>query len=81
MVLGVNQEPGNVAQVRHFMRSRKLGFPTVIDPGNISQRWGVFTFPTSFLIDREGKVRASYRGVASPGRLRRDIEDLLGPSV
>ena len=79
-VLGVNQEPGQEAKVRRFMERRGLTFPSLIDPGELSRGWGVYTFPTSFLIGRDGKIRRVYRGPASEAQLRRDIEDALGAS-
>ena len=79
-VLGVNQEPGQEEKVRRFMRRRNLTFPSLVDPGGLSQSWGVFTFPTSFLIGRDGVIRSVYRGPASDARLRRDIEAALASS-
>ena len=80
MVLGVNQEPGQEDRVRRFMTQRGLTFPSLVDPGHLSRGWGVFTFPTSFLVGRDGVIRNVYRGPASESRLRRDIEDALGAS-
>ena len=80
MVLGVNQEPGQVERVRRFMRRRGITFPSLVDPGGLSRGWGVYTFPTSFLIGRDGTIRTVYRGPASAARLRRDIEDALSAS-
>ncbi len=79
-VLGVNQEPGQTERVRRFMERRGLSFPTLIDPGGLSRAWGVYTYPTSFLIGRDGMIREVYRGPASASRLRRDIEAALDPS-
>jgi len=76
-VLGVNQEPGQDATVAAFMRRKNLSFETVMDPGTIARAWGVYSFPTSFLIGRDGKIRQLYRGPASEARLRHDIEDAL----
>lgn len=76
-VLGVNQEPGHDATVAAFMRRKNLTFETVMDPGNIAPRFGVYSYPTSFLIGRDGKIRELYRGPASEARLRRDIEAAL----
>ena len=80
MVLGVNQEPGSQERVRRFMRNRGITFPSLVDPGGLSRGWGVYTFPTSFLIGRDGMIRRVYRGPASVARLRRDIEDALSAS-
>ncbi|MCA9550509.1 MAG: redoxin domain-containing protein [Myxococcales bacterium] len=79
-VLGVNQEPGQEDDVAAFMRARNLSFETVVDPGEISQTWGVYTFPTSFLIDQQGVIRKVYRGPQPELRLTHDIEALLGPA-
>lgn len=76
-VLGVNQEPGQTEKVRRFMTERGLTFDTVVDDGPIARGWGVYTFPTSFLVDRTGEVRQAYRGPVGEDRLRRDIEALL----
>jgi peroxiredoxin len=76
-VLGVNQEPGQEAEVAAFMRARALSFDTVMDPGEIAQSWGVYTFPTSFLVDQRGVIQQVYRGPQSEARLARDIEALL----
>ena len=77
LVLGVNQEPGESEKVQRFMRQRQLTFPTVLDPGAIARTWGVYTFPTSFLVGRDGVIRKTYRGPASEERLRQDIERAL----
>lgn len=77
-VLGVNQEPGQDAHVAAFMRRRGLAFPTVMDPGDIGRSWGVYSYPTSFLIGRDGRILQIYRGPAPETRLRRDIQRALG---
>jgi len=76
-VLGVNQEPGQETKVRRFMERRGLAFPSLVDPGPLSQTWGVYTFPTSFLVGRDGVIQKVYRGPAADARLRRDIEAAL----
>ena len=77
VVLGVNQEPGQTEKVRRFMAERGLTFDTVVDEGPIVREWGVYTFPTSFLVDQTGEIRQAYRGPVEEDRLRRDIEALL----
>ena len=77
VVLGVNQEPGAEAQVRRFLLGRKLTFDNVVDQGEIHLGYGVHSFPSSFLVDRDGVIRHAYRGMVSESRLRADIEALL----
>jgi peroxiredoxin len=77
VVLGVNQEPGEEEMVRRFLERRKLTFPSVIDRGTIHVAYGVYTFPTTFVIDRDGVVRTTFRGPASKETLERAIEPHL----
>lgn len=77
VVVGVNQEAGDEDLVRKFLRDRSITFPIGMDNGRISRDYGVFTFPTSFLIGKDGVIRATYRGVSQESRLRRDIEEQL----
>lgn len=77
VVLGVNQEPGNEANVQRFLKRRNITFPSVVDPGEIHRSYGVYTFPTSFVIDRKGVIKKTFRGLVSERRLRAAIEDAL----
>lgn len=45
----------------------------VEDP-ETAERWGVFSVPTTFVLDKEGKPREVNHGVADIHKLRRQIE-------
>jgi peroxiredoxin len=77
VVVGINQEPESPDRVRGFVSSRGLSFPVVLDPGGIRRDFGVHSFPTSFLVDREGTICEVYRGPVSPEKLSKAIEALL----
>lgn len=77
VVIGVNQEAGQEGHVKAFVRDRGLTFPIAMDAGEIARAYGVFTFPTSFLVDREGHIHHVYRGAPSERELAREIEELL----
>lgn len=77
-VVGVNQEPGEEARVRAFVAGRGLSFPSVVDHGHVGTRYGVTSLPTTYLVDRKGKVRAVFRGLVPAGRLEQAIEEVLG---
>jgi cytochrome c biogenesis protein CcmG/thiol:disulfide interchange protein DsbE len=76
-VLGVNQEPGLEGHVAAFMRARGLSFTTLVDPGGLSAAWGVRSYPTSFLVGRDGRILDTYRGLTGERRLAAAIEDAL----
>lgn len=84
-VVGVNQEPNAREPVRQFLRRRGLSFPNVADAGRgVARRYGVYTYPTTVLVDRHGRIARRYRGTVSAARLERDVRDLLaepGPTA
>ncbi|MCK6549084.1 TlpA family protein disulfide reductase [Myxococcota bacterium] len=81
VVLGVNQEAGEEGMVRDFLAKKNITFPSVMDDGHIARDYGVFTFPTSFLIGRDGVVRSIHRGVAIEARYTGAIEELLAEAA
>ncbi|MCB1738155.1 MAG: TlpA family protein disulfide reductase [Gammaproteobacteria bacterium] len=46
--------------ILEFMSKVQVNFPVLIDPqGKVADAWRVFAFPSSFLIDRAGRIRYS----------------------
>ena len=76
-VVGVNQEPDDPLHVRGFLERQQISFPSVLDPGGIAASYGVYSFPTSFLVGPDGIIRKTYRGPPAASRLRRDLEEVL----
>jgi thiol-disulfide isomerase/thioredoxin len=58
-IVSINfKEP--VAHMREFLRRVAVDFPVLMDADGVAARdWGVFAFPTSFLLDRDGRIRYS----------------------
>ncbi|MBX2813661.1 MAG: TlpA family protein disulfide reductase [Myxococcales bacterium] len=76
-VLAINQEPGQIPMLRSFVASRELTFPVVVDSGTIADTYRVSVLPTMVLIDRNGVVRAYFRGTVGEKRLAALVESLL----
>ncbi len=48
----------NPQQIHKFMRRVKVDFPVLLDSnGRVAAQWQVFAFPSTFVIDANGKVR------------------------
>ncbi|OZB73586.1 MAG: hypothetical protein B7X37_08185, partial [Halothiobacillus sp. 14-55-98] len=55
-VLSINFKE-STAHVRHFMKQFSVHFPVLIDrQGDVAAQWGVFAFPSSFLVDDQGRI-------------------------
>ena len=69
--------------VKAFLSKMQLGFPILLDAdGSNTQRWKVFALPTSFLLDREGRVRYVLTGPTEwdEGEALKIIETMLAES-
>jgi thiol-disulfide isomerase/thioredoxin len=79
VMLGVNSgEPA--AEVEDFLKVVKVDFDILLDSDSaVTRRWKVFGLPTSFLIDRQGKVRYSLTGTTEWDGLEAValVEDLM----
>ncbi len=58
-VLSINFKE-SPAHVTAFMKQFSVHFPVLIDrQGDVAAQWGVFAFPSSFLVDDQGRIRYS----------------------
>jgi len=62
VILGVNA--GDSAEdIRAFLQKVPLNFPVVLDQDGTSLKpWQVFAFPTSYVIDKQGRMRMGLFG-------------------
>ena len=84
VIVGVSLDRGGEGAVRQFVEERGITFPIAMADGDVAQAFGgVRTLPTSFLIDREGRVRQEVTGIFAEPTLRMAVGHLLdepGPS-
>ncbi len=56
-LLAVSQDEDGRRVVEPFVRELKLSFPVLIDPDHqVGDRYGVWGYPETFVIDRDGRV-------------------------
>jgi len=79
VVLAVNVD-GDPDQARKLLARRPVGYASASDPaGELPERFGLRTMPTSYLIDRTGTIRYVHEGFrkSDVDVLRREIRKLL----
>jgi len=78
-VLGVAMDDEGWEVVKPFVADLKMNYRVVVGDDATSQLYGgVDALPTTFLIDREGKIAAVHVGLASRRDFEDGIEELLG---
>jgi peroxiredoxin len=56
-LLAVSQDEGGQSVVEPFVKEMKLSFPVLVDPERqVGERFGVWGYPETFVIDRNGFV-------------------------
>jgi peroxiredoxin len=60
--VGVSMDDGGWTILKPFLASHPIPYPIVLADEDIAKRYAIDSMPDTFLIDRHGKVAASYRG-------------------
>jgi peroxiredoxin len=76
-VIGISMEDSDSA-LRDFYRNYKMNYPVVAGSAKIAESYGgILGLPTTFLIGRDGRIRAKYPGLADFASLEQEIIALL----
>ncbi len=77
-VLGVAMDDEGWEAVKPYLTARKVNYRVVIGNDGIAQQYGgVDSLPTTFVIDRDGRIAASHIGLASRRDYEGEIKQLL----
>ncbi len=77
-VLGVSLDETGAEVVRPFVKAQEITYPVVIGDDYTAGRYGgVSALPTTFLIDRQGRVVKKYIGYRDLDTFEEDIKPLL----
>jgi methionyl-tRNA synthetase len=70
--------PGRLQpEVKRFVETRPILYPVVVDPGRVSEAYGVYATPTVVLVGAGGRIRARHVGPVTEARLKQEIEAAL----
>jgi cytochrome c biogenesis protein CcmG/thiol:disulfide interchange protein DsbE len=80
-VLGLSLDEDGWEAVKPYAERRRINYPTAIATEELRQLYGnVENLPTTFIVDREGRIAATHVGLVSKSTYQKAIETLLESS-
>ncbi len=76
-IIAVNAEGEDEAAQREVRDRLKLEFPVAVDGREASNLYHVEVLPTTIILDRNGRIAATFNGPVSPERIATTIDKLL----
>lgn len=78
-IVGISLDTDTKNQVIPFMKEKGINYPVVYGNQNVTELYGgIEAIPTSFIIDQQGKIVASYQGLMPIQTYENHIRKLLG---
>jgi peroxiredoxin len=77
-ILGVSLDDDGWKSVKPYIEQKKINYRVMIGTEELSTLYGgVDSLPTTFLIDRSGRIAKMHMGLVSKGEYQTEIQDLL----
>jgi peroxiredoxin len=78
-VIGVSQDSGSVDEVKRFATEHGMNYPTVMSTTELETLFpGVYALPTSFIIDRDGRLAQKHIGLLNASLTELETRSLAG---
>ena len=78
-VLGVSMDEDGWKVIRPYISERKINYRVVLGNDSVGQLYGgVDSLPTTFIVDRDGKVAYVHVGLAGKNEYLNEIQTVLG---
>lgn len=65
------------ARVNPFVQSHRLAFPILMADDAVGKAWHIESMPATYLIDRQGRIAASYIGIVDKSDVETNLSQLL----
>lgn len=77
-IIGVSMDTGSEDDIKKFVKRFEINYPVVVGDLKIVNDYGnISAIPTTFFIDRTGKVQTQVQGGLTTEEIEKIIEDLL----
>ena len=81
-IIGMSLDQGGAKDVKAFMEKKPINYTMLIANSDVSNRYKTKgLLPTTYVIDKTGKIRRKYVGARSKAVFEKDIRTMLGESI
>jgi len=78
-IIGVSQDSGSVDEVKRFAAEHRMNYPTVMSSPEIEKLFpGIYALPTSFILDRDGRLAQKHIGQLKASLTEIETRSLAG---
>jgi peroxiredoxin len=79
-VVGISVDEGGVDVVKEFAQKLGMNYPVVLADDKTPQAFGgIEAIPTTFIIDREGRIVTKHLGFTEKDEFEKELKPLLNP--
>lgn len=80
-IIGISMDQETKPDVVPFIKQYGINYPVVYyDPTVLSSFGNIESIPTTYIIDKDGKIISSYVGLTDKANLKKDVKKALGES-
>lgn len=65
------------SRVKPFVQARKVNYPILMGDDQVTKRYDIRALPLTYLIDKRGRIAATYMGVVDRDNLEANVNTLL----
>jgi peroxiredoxin len=76
-VIGASTDADGWKSVTPYLKKKPLNYPVVVADATLTSAYGLGAMPMTVLIDRQGRIAATYTGVVDRAACDRAIQSLL----
>jgi hypothetical protein len=78
-IIGISQDSGSVDEVRRFAAEHRMNYPNLLSTPEIEALFpGIYALPTSFVLDRDGKLAQKHIGLLNAAVTETETRSLAG---